>query len=57
MSDTLLLRPPPRKLLERSPPANIHEQLETVAQGIENITVHAEELARQLSFELPAVSA
>ena len=56
MSDMLLLRPPPRKLLERSPPANIQEQPDIFAQGIENSTVHAEELARQLSFELSAVS-
>ena len=57
MSDMLLLRPPPRELLERGPPANIQEQLDIFAKRIETSNVHAEELARQLRFELPAVSA
>ena len=31
MSDMLLLRPPPRALLERGPPANVREQLQKFA--------------------------
>ena len=53
MSDMLLLRPPPRSLLESGPPANIREQLDAFARRIEGSTSRAETLAQELGFDLP----
>ena len=57
MSDMLLLRPPPRELLERGPPANVREQIDIFARRIEKSNLQAAELAEQLGFELPAIGA
>ena len=55
MSDMLLLRPPPRDLLERGPPEAIATALETFEKKIEQCTEHAERLAALLGFTLPLV--
>ncbi len=54
MSDMLLLRPPPRELLERGPPESIAKALEQFAQQITTSGARAEELAATFGFRLPS---
>ena len=55
MNDMLLLRPPPRDLLERGPPEAIAAALEMFERKIQQCTEHAERLAASLGFTLPLV--
>ena len=53
MEDMLLLRPPPRTLLERGPPASVREALQRFEQT-EKITIaDAEILAQRFGIVLP----
>ena len=54
MSDMLLLRPPPREILERGPPAHVKEQLQRFQERIADTKLRAEELAIELGIPLPA---
>ena len=54
MADMLLLRPPPRALLERGPPPGVKKALEQFEAKIEVSTADADALAAELGFELPA---
>ncbi len=50
MSDMLLLRPPPRALLERGPPANVREQLQKFADRADVCRQGALLIARDLGL-------
>lgn len=52
MEDMLLLRPPPRDLLERGPPQNVRAALERFSRKIAASRLDAEDLARELGFPL-----
>ena len=54
MADMLLLRPPPRALLERGPPPGVRKALEHFQAKIEVSAADADALAAELGFELPA---
>ena len=54
MSDLLLLRPPPRSLLEGGPPASIREQLKQFDQRRQICKARALEIAEQLGFPIPS---
>ena len=54
VDDLLLLRPPPRELLERGPPPSVRDQLAAFDKKIATSTRLAEELARGFCFNLPA---
>ena len=53
MEDMLLLRPPPRELLERGPPASVREALQRFEAREEQTIAAAIELARRYKFALP----
>ena len=50
MSDMLLLRPPPRALLERGPPANVSERLQKFADRADVCRQGALRIARDLGL-------
>ena len=54
MADMLLLRPPPRRLLERGPPPNVRKALVVFERKIGDSVAAAEALAAELGFSLPA---
>ena len=53
MEDMLLLRPPPRELLEAGPPKNVRQALERFDQRIAASTEAAAKLAAELGIPLP----
>ena len=53
MADMLLLRPPPRALLERGPPPAVRKALEQFEAKIKVSIADADALAAELGFELP----
>ena len=54
MSDLLLLRPPPREILERGPPENVKNQLEIFEKRIAASSKKVEAAARRFGFDIPA---
>ena len=54
MADMLLLRPPPRRLLERGPPPSVRKALAAFERKIGDSLAAAEALAGELGFSLPA---
>ena len=54
MEDMLLLRPPPRKLLERGPPASVREALQRFETAEQATIADAIRLAERLNIQLPA---
>ena len=50
MSDMLLLRPPPRELLERGPPANVRTQLQRFADRADVCRQGAAQIAHELGM-------
>ena len=50
MSDMLLLRPPPRELLERGPPASVKTQLQRFADRADVCRQGALQIARDLGM-------
>ena len=54
MSDLLLLRPPPREILERGPPSNVKNQLERFETRMAASVKSAEATARRFGFNIPA---
>ena len=54
MSDLLLLRPPPREILERGPPSNVKNQLERFETRMAASVKRAEATARRLGINIPA---
>ena len=54
MEDMLLLRPPPRKVLEGGPPGSVREALVTFAGKTAESNAAAESLAKDLGLVLPA---
>ena len=50
MSDMLLLRPPPRELLERGPPLNVRAQLQRFAERADVCREGAFQIARDLDL-------
>ena len=54
MSDLLLLRPPPREILERGPPSNVKNQLERFETRMAASVKRAEATTRRLGFNIPA---
>ena len=50
MSDMLILRPPPRELLERGPPANVRAQLQRFAERADVCREGAFQIARDLGL-------
>ena len=52
MEDMLLLRPPPREILEAGPPRNVKAALERFRKTIVDNRTVTEELARSLGFPL-----
>ena len=52
MEDMLLLRPPPRDILEAGPPRNVKAALERFRKTIVDNRTVIEELARSLGFPL-----
>ena len=54
MSDLLLLRPPPREILERGPPENVKKQLGISEKRMATSTKRAEATARGFGFDIPA---
>ena len=54
MSDLLLLRPPPREILERGPPENVKKQLAIFEKRIATTTKRAEATARRFGFDILA---
>ena len=55
MSDMLLIRPPPRSLLEAGPPANVRAQLQKFDERVRDTRRQAEERAAKFGFDVPAV--
>ena len=55
MEDMLLIRPPPRDLLERGPPSSVRDQLKRFDRKIESTRIFAERLANDFGFNLPLV--
>ena len=53
MEDMLLLRPPPRALLEAGPPTHVKRALERFDQQIASSTEDAETLAAQYGTPVP----
>ena len=53
MEDMLLLRPPPREVLEAGPPAEVRAALANFEKKTENSTEAAEELAKKMGIDLP----
>ena len=54
MPDLLLLRPPPREILERGPPLNVKNQLERFETRMAASVKRAETTARRFGFDIPA---
>ena len=54
MSDLLLLRPPPREILERGPPPNVKKQFEKLETRIAAFIKRAETTATRFGFNIPA---
>ena len=54
MSDMLLLRPPPRRLLEKGPPPSVMKALAAFERKIGDSVAAAEALAAEFGFPLPA---
>ncbi len=54
MEDMLLLRPPPRALLEGGPPASVKQALDRLEQQIQESTEAAALLAASMGMALPA---
>ena len=54
MADMLLLRPPPRSLLERGPPPSVRKALASFEMKIGDSVAAAEALAAEFGFPLPA---
>ncbi len=52
MEDTLLLRPPPREVLEAGPPHSVKAGLERFRKTVDDSREATEELARSLWFSL-----
>ena len=50
LDDLLMIRGPPTEFLSRGPPADLHEQLRTLAQRIQMCRAHAEHLAHDFGF-------
>ena len=53
MSDMLLLRPPPRSLLEGGPPASVRTALDRFEERIAASTAAAAAIALQLQLTVP----
>ena len=53
MRNMLILRPPPRDILERGPPASLRKALEEFDKTAVNSRAAAEQLAAELGFVLP----
>ena len=53
MEDMLLLRPPPRELLEAGPPAEVRAALEQFEAKIADSTAAAMALAESIGMPLP----
>ena len=53
MEDMLILRPPPRELLERGPPASVREALRRFETTEKETVADATRLARRLGIQLP----
>ena len=53
LEDTLLLRPPPRKLLERGPPASVREALRRFEKTKRETVADAIVLAKHFGIKLP----
>ena len=56
VADMLLLRPPPRELLERGPPPAVQKALDLFDEKIAESVAAAEKLAVELGFQLPVAS-
>ena len=54
MSDLLLLRPPPREILQRGPPSNVKNQLERFETRMAASIKRAEATATRVVFDIPA---
>ena len=54
MSDLLLLRPPPREILERGPPENVKNQLKIFKKRIAASSKKAEAAPGRFGFDIPA---
>ena len=54
MSDLLLLRPPPREILERGLPSSIKNQLERFETRMAASVTRAETTAKRVGFDIPA---
>ena len=55
MEDMLLLRPPPREVLEAGPPAEVRAALTNFEKKTKESTKAAEELAKKMGIDLPPV--
>ena len=53
MEDMMLLRPPPRKLLERGPPASIREAIRRFVKTEQDTVADAILLAQRFGIQLP----
>ena len=53
MSDMLLVRPPPRELLERGPPASVRAALQRFERTEKSTVAEAEKKAKELGIPLP----
>ena len=53
MGDMLLLRPPPREVLEAGPPAEVQAALAKFEEKTKESTKAAEELAKKMGIDLP----
>ena len=53
MADMLLLRPPPRTLLERGPPASVREALQRFEKTERDTVADAVLLAQRIGISLP----
>ena len=53
MEDMLILRPPPRELLERGPPASVRGALRRFETTEKETVADATRLARRLGIQLP----
>ena len=53
MEDMLLLRPPPRSLLERGPPESVRQALRRFKEAEKNTIEYATELAGHFGMQLP----
>ena len=56
MEDMLLLRPPPRAVLEAGPPAEVQAALAKFDKKITNSTEETDALAHSMGIDLPSES-